>query len=63
MQLAEKYRPQSWADVVGQQKVIDRLLALAARSGLAGRAYWLSGQSGTGKTTIASRLARHLFQT
>jgi DNA polymerase III gamma/tau subunit len=53
MQLAEKYRPQSWAAVVGQQKVIDRLLALAARSGLAGRAYWLSGQSGTGKTTIA----------
>src|SRR5436305_2019367 len=50
MQLAEKYRPQSWADVVGQQKVIDRLLALAARGGLAGRAYWLSGQRRTGQT-------------
>src|SRR5947208_8910745 len=60
MQLAEKYRPQSWADVVGQQKVIDRLLALAARGGLAGRAYWLSGQSGTGKTTIARLIAQEV---
>ena len=54
MQLAEKYRPRSWADVVGQDKAVARLKALAARSGgLAGRAYWLAGQSGTGKTTLA----------
>jgi DNA polymerase-3 subunit gamma/tau len=56
MQLTERYRPQTWADVVGQDKVVARLRALAAR-GLAGRAYWLSGQSGTGKTTIARLLA------
>jgi DNA polymerase III gamma/tau subunit len=55
--LAELYRPSSWADVVGQEKVVNRLLALARRSGLAGRAYWLSGQSGTGKTTLARLIA------
>ena len=57
MQLTEKYRPASWSEVVGQEKVVGRLKALAGRSGLAGRAYWLSGQSGTGKTTIARLIA------
>jgi DNA polymerase-3 subunit gamma/tau len=54
--LTEQYRPQSWADVVGQDKIVNRVQALAKR-GLAGRAYWLSGQSGTGKTTIARLIA------
>ncbi|MFO0803618.1 MAG: AAA family ATPase [Gemmataceae bacterium] len=56
MQLADKYRPHAWSDVVGQDKIVSRLRALAAR-GLAGRAYWLSGQSGTGKTTLAKLIA------
>jgi replication-associated recombination protein RarA len=55
--LAEHYRPRSWAEVVGQDKVIGRVRALAERSGLAGRAFFLSGQSGTGKTTIARLIA------
>jgi DNA polymerase-3 subunit gamma/tau len=55
-QLVEQYRPKAWADVVGQDKIVGRIQALAKR-GLAGRAYWLSGQSGTGKTTIARLLA------
>ena len=55
--LAEKYRPSSWDEVIGQEKVINRLFSLAKRDGLAGRAYWLSGQSGTGKTTIARLIA------
>lgn len=55
--LTEKYRPRFWSDVAGQEKVIGRIKALASRSGLAGRAYWLSGQSGTGKTTIARLIA------
>jgi len=54
--LPEQYRPCSWADVVGQDKVVQRVQALAKR-GLAGRAYWLSGGSGTGKTTIARLIA------
>src|SRR5438445_10429044 len=54
--LAEECRPGTWADVVGQDKAVSRIRALAKR-GLAGRAYWLSGQSGTGKTTIARLIA------
>ena len=57
MNLADKYRPTTWADVVGQDKIVTRLRSLANRSALAGRAYWLSGQSGTGKTTIARLIA------
>ena len=54
--LTEQYRPTTWAEVVGQDKVVQRVQTLAQR-GLAGRAYWLSGQSGTGKTTIARLIA------
>jgi DNA polymerase III gamma/tau subunit len=58
--LAERYRPATWDEVVGQEKVVARLRALSARGGLAGRAYWLSGQSGTGKTTIARLIAQEV---
>lgn len=54
--LTEQYRPKTWTDVVGQDKLVSRIQALAKR-GLTGRAFWLSGQSGTGKTTIARLLA------
>jgi DNA polymerase III gamma/tau subunit len=57
--LIEQYRPACWADVVGQDKTVARLLAVARR-GLGGRAYWISGQSGTGKTTIARLIAREI---
>ena len=56
-QLYEQYRPRAWPDVVGQDKVVKRIMALRKR-GLAGRAYWLSGASGTGKSTIARLLAK-----
>src|SRR5690349_20055174 len=51
MMLHEQYRPTQWADVVGQDKVVAKVQALAKR-GLSGRAFWVSGQSGSGKTTI-----------
>jgi DNA polymerase-3 subunit gamma/tau len=57
--LTEQYRPQTWADVVGQDKVVQRIKALAKR-GLAGRAFFISGQSGTGKTTIARLIAQEI---
>lgn len=59
MQLCEQYRPQKWADVIGQAKVVGTIEKLRKR-GLAGRAYWISGQSGTGKTTIARLLASEI---
>lgn len=54
--LAEQYRPRTWSEVVGQDKTIHRINLLRNR-GLAGRAYWVSGASGTGKTTIARLIA------
>lgn len=56
MQLHEQYRPRQWSEVVGQDKALERIEQLRKR-GLAGRSYWLSGQSGTGKTTVAKLLA------
>lgn len=61
MQLHEQYRPATWGDVVGQDKAIQTIELLRKR-GLSGRAYWLSGQSGTGKTTIAKLLAREIAE-
>lgn len=52
MQLTEKYRPTTWTDVVGQDKAVKTLRGLVTR-GLPGRAIWIAGQSGTGKTTLA----------
>ena len=37
MNLADKYRPTNWGDVVGQDKVVARLRTLAGRGGGAGR--------------------------
>lgn len=56
MQLSEAYRPRTWSDVIGQDRIINRLVALS-RKGLGGRAYLLTGSSGTGKTTIARLIA------
>jgi DNA polymerase III gamma/tau subunit len=55
--LFERYRPATWDHVVGQDKVVNRLKAMLARGGFGGRALWISGSSGTGKTTIARLVA------
>jgi replication-associated recombination protein RarA len=57
MRLDEKYRPTNLADVIGQEKVIRKIELLQSR-GWGGRAYWLAGGSGTGKTTLARIVAR-----
>lgn len=57
MTLAEKHRPKQWSEVVGQDKAVRTLLGMRDRFGLSGRCYWITGQSGTGKTTIARLIA------
>lgn len=56
--LFEKHRPKSFADVIGQEKAIRLLELHRSRGGFLSRAYWLSGQSGTGKTTLARLIAQ-----
>lgn len=55
--LFERFRPKTWTEVVGQGAAVKALLAKAAESGWAPRAYWIVGQSGQGKTTIARLIA------
>lgn len=57
MQLYETHRPKRFEDVVGQDKAIARVHKLAERGGLAGRAFFITGASGTGKSTIARIIA------
>lgn len=59
MQLHEQYRPRDWSEVVGQDVAVGRIEVLRRR-GLGGRAYWISGRSGVGKTTIAKLIAREV---
>jgi replication-associated recombination protein RarA len=56
MQLTEKYRPKSLDDVVGQDKIVKCIKAIA-KNGIGGRAFYFTGNSGTGKSTIAKILA------
>jgi DNA polymerase III subunit gamma/tau len=55
--LYRKYRPQAFADVVGQEH-ITVLLQNAVKSGRVAHAYLFSGPRGTGKTTVARLLAK-----
>lgn len=57
MQLYEKYRPHSWDDVCGQDKIIREIDHFRQHGGLTGAAYWFAGPSGRGKTTMARLLA------
>jgi replication-associated recombination protein RarA len=60
--LYERYRPRAFNDVLGQDKAIKALTSLRNRGGFGGRAYWISGSSGTGKTTIARLIAADLAE-
>ncbi len=57
--LARKYRPESFADLIGQEPMV-RTLTNAFESGRIAQAYMLTGVRGVGKTTTARILARAL---
>ena len=57
--IARKYRPQRFADVVGQEHV-STTLANAIGSGRIAHAYLFCGPRGTGKTTLARIFAKAL---
>jgi DNA polymerase-3 subunit gamma/tau len=54
--LARKWRPKTFADVVGQEEIVRALSNAVAQDRLA-HAYLFSGQRGVGKTTTARLLA------
>ncbi|MEA3293116.1 MAG: DNA polymerase III subunit gamma/tau [Patescibacteria group bacterium] len=55
--LYRKYRPQTFADIVGQENVV-QTLTNAIVSEMVSHAYLFSGPRGSGKTTIARILAK-----
>ncbi|MEG9884814.1 MAG: DNA polymerase III subunit gamma/tau [Hyphomicrobiales bacterium] len=60
--LARKYRPTTFAELVGQDAVV-RTLANAFAAGRIAQAYMLTGVRGVGKTTTARLIARALNYT
>ena len=57
--LARKYRPRTFADLIGQEPMV-RTLTNAFHTGRIAQAYMLTGVRGVGKTTTARILARAL---
>ena len=57
--IARKYRPQTFAELIGQEHVRTTLENAIAQQRIA-HGYIFSGQRGTGKTTVARILARCL---
>jgi DNA polymerase-3 subunit gamma/tau len=60
--LARKYRPQAFADLIGQDAMV-RTLSNAFALGRIAQAYMLTGVRGVGKTTTARLIARALNYT
>src|SRR5215208_4426766 len=57
--LARKYRPQTFAEIIGQDAIV-RTLSNAIASGRIAQAFMLTGVRGIGKTTTARIIARAL---
>lgn len=59
--LFEQYRPRTWSELVGQDKIVAKV-ELLRRRGLGGRSFWITGSSGSGKSTIARLLASEIAE-
>lgn len=57
MSFSRKYRPQFFADVIGQDTVV-RILQTSIAKGKPGHAYLFTGSRGIGKTTLARLFAK-----
>ena len=57
--IARKYRPQTFAELIGQEHV-RTTIENAIRTNRIAHGYIFAGQRGTGKTTVARILARCL---
>lgn len=55
--LYEKVRPTLLSEIVAQDKAVQQIQTVL-KNGWGGRAFWISGASGTGKTTLARIIAR-----
>src|SRR6476660_2323497 len=53
----QKYRPQTFSDVIGQEPIV-QTLRNAAEAGTLAHAYLFTGSRGVGKTTLARLLAK-----
>lgn len=59
MRLFEKYRPKKLSEIVGQSKAVGTVRQLK-KSGIGGRSFWISGISGSGKTSLARILSAEI---
>lgn len=64
MMLFEKYRPQTWDELAGQEKAVKLVRRIIERDGFDRGAFWIEcageNNSGVGKTSLAWLIARSL---
>lgn len=61
MQIAEKMRPRTYAELLGQDRALAALECVRRLNGhLGGQVFWLAAPSGTGKTSLARLIANEV---